>query len=94
MISLRRGMASKALLMSIVVSSVRCGFLELMPLEACCVRLVKRVFVECSALKPSCVGERGTCCVILFRICHSNILDAVQSSVIGLYVLGSCLVLV
>ena len=61
MISLRRGMASKALLMSIVVSSVRCaGLLELMPLEACCVRLVKRVFVEYSALKPCCEGERGT----------------------------------
>ena len=42
-----RGMASKALLMSIVISSVLCGgLLELMPSFTFCVRLVSNVVVE------------------------------------------------
>ena len=48
-VSLCRGMASKALLTSIVVKSVLCeGIFELMPSKTCCVRLVIKVFVECN----------------------------------------------
>ena len=43
-VSLWRGMASNALLMSIVVKSVLCaGLFELMPSKTCCVRLVSKV---------------------------------------------------
>ena len=50
-VSLCRGMASKALLMSIVVKSVLCaGLFELMPSKTCCVRLVSWLFVECTKL--------------------------------------------
>ena len=60
-VSLCRGMASKALLMSTVVKSVLCaGLFELMPSKMCCVRLVSKVFVECSARNPCCVCARGT----------------------------------
>ena len=35
--------------MSIIVKSVLCaGLFELMPSKRCCVRLVSRVFVECT----------------------------------------------
>ena len=55
-----RGMASNALLMSIVTRSVLSGGLgELMPSKTLCVRSVRRVFVECSGLKPCCEGARG-----------------------------------
>ena len=55
-----RGMASNALLMSSVTRSVLCaGLTELMPSKTFCVRSVRRVFVECSGLKPCCVGARG-----------------------------------
>ena len=86
MISLRRGMASKALLMSIVVRSVRCGGIaELKPSVVRCVRFVSKVLVECNARKPCCDWSRGMWGVILLRIRRSVILDVVQSSVMGLY---------
>ena len=78
-------MASNALLMSIVVKSVLCAALfELMPSKICCVKLVSKVFVECSGRNPCCVGVRGTSGCIMFRIRRSVILDDVQSSVMGL----------
>ena len=59
-VSLCRGMASKALLMSIVVKSVICaGIFELMPSKICCVRLVSKVFVECNGQTLCCVGCKG-----------------------------------
>ena len=86
MISLRRGMASKALLMSIVVRSVRCGGgPKLMPSTVRCVRFVSKVLVECNARKPCCDWARGMWGVILLRIRRSVILDGVQSSAMGLY---------
>ena len=85
MISLRRGMASKALLMSIVVRSVRCGGSELMPSVMRCVRFVSKVLVECNARKPCCDWARGMWGVILLRIRRSVILDGVQSRDMGLY---------
>ena len=70
--------------MSIVVKSVLCaGLFELMPSKTC-VKLVSRVFVECSGQNPCCVGARGTSGWIMFSIRRSVILDGVQSSVIRL----------
>ena len=47
LISSVRGIASKALLMSIVISNVRCGgLLELIPSFIFCVRFVSSVVVE------------------------------------------------
>ena len=84
-VSLCRGMASKALLMSIVVQSVlSAGIFELMPSKTCWVRLVSRVFVECSGRSPCWVGARGTSGWIMFSIRRSVISDGVQSSVMGL----------
>ena len=57
---------------------------ELMPSKTCCVRLISRVFVECSGRNPCCVGTRGTSGWIMFSIRPSVILDGVQSSVMGL----------
>ena len=86
MISLRRGMASKALLMSIVVRSVRCGGgSELMPYVMRCVRFVSKVLVECNARKPCCDWASGMWGVILLKIRRSVILDGVQSNDMGLY---------
>ena len=77
-VSLCRGMASKALVMSTVVKSVLCaGLFELMPSKTCYVRLVSKVFVECNGRSPCCVGERGTSGLIMFSIRLSVILDGV-----------------
>ena len=47
------GTVSKALLMSIVASSVRCaGLGAFSPSCMCCVSVVRSVVVECLALKP------------------------------------------
>ena len=79
-VSLCQGMASVALLMSIVVKSVLCaGLFELIPSKTC-VRLVSKVFVECNGRSPCCVGARGTSVWIMFSIRHSVILDGVQST--------------
>ena len=78
-------MALKALLISTVFKSVLCaGLFELMPSKTCCVRLVSKVFVECSGRNPCCVGARGTSGWIMFSIWRSVILDDVQSSDMGL----------
>ena len=83
--SLCWGMASNALLMSIVVKSVLCvSLFELMPSKTYCVRLVSKVFVECNGRNPCCVGARGTYGLIIFSIRRSVILDGVQNSVMGL----------
>ena len=79
------GNGIKASLMSTVVKSVLCaGLFELIPSKTCCVRLVSKVFVECSGRNPCCVGGRGTSGWIMFSIRCSAILDGVQSSVMGL----------
>ena len=84
-VSLYLGMASKALLMSTVVKSALCaGLFEVMRSKTCCVRLVRRVFLECDGRSPCCVGARGTSEWIMFSIRRSVILDGVQSSVMGL----------
>ena len=77
-------MASKVLLMSNVTRSVLCGGLsELMPSKILCVRFVRRVFVECSDLKPCCDSARGIYGVTRCRIRRSMILEGEQRSVIG-----------
>ena len=77
-------MASKALLMSNVTSIVLCaGLAELMPSITLCVRSVRRVFVECSGLKPCCVAANGVCGVVSWRIRRSATLEGVQSRVMG-----------
>ena len=54
------GTVSKALLMSIVARSIRCaGSGAFRPSCMCCVSAVRRIVVECLALKPCWVGERG-----------------------------------
>ena len=79
-------MASKALLMSIAISSVLlCGFLLLKPSVMSCVSLVSSVFVECCGLNPCCVGARGMLGDIRFSMSRSITLNGVLSSVIGLY---------
>ena len=79
------GIKGFTLLMSTVVKSVICaGLFELMPSKTCCVRLVCKVFVECSGRNPCCVGARGTSGWIIFSIMRSVILDRVQNSVLGL----------
>ena len=85
-----RGTVSKALLMSIVARSVRCaGFGELRPSCIVCVRVVRRVVVECRARNPCCVGERGMCGVMFVRISLSSILTGLGRRDIGLYEAGS-----
>ena len=39
-----------------------------------CVSVVRSVVVECRALKPCCVSDRGMCGVIVLRINLSRIL--------------------
>ena len=64
--------------MSSVISNVLCGSLdELMPSKTLCARSARRVFVECSGLKPCC------------RMRRSMTLEGVQRSVIGRYDAGS-----
>ena len=83
--SLCLGIASNALLMSIIVKSALCvGLFELIPSTTCSVRLACKVFVECSGRNPCCVGGRGTSGWPMFSIRRSVILDAVLSSVMGL----------
>ncbi len=79
-----RGMASKALLMSSVTKSVLCaGLAELMPSKTFCVRSARRVFVECSGLKPCCDVAKGMCGVVICSARRSVTLEGVQRSVIG-----------
>jgi hypothetical protein len=84
-VSSERGIESNALLMSTVVRSVRCaGRLQFTLSMVCCVRLVSSVLVECSGLKPCCVGESGMCGLTSGSMRRSAILEGVQRSVIGL----------
>ena len=67
-VSLWRGMALNALLMSIVAKSGLCaGLFELMPSKMCCVRLVSKVF--CSVVVETCVvweqGETLKCNLLM-----------------------------
>ena len=48
-------------------------------------RLVSRVDVECSDLKPCCAVEDGSRCFVLFRMSFSNVFAIVDMSEIGLY---------
>ena len=81
-----RGMASTALLMSIVARSVLyAGLGTFRPSCMYCVIVVRSVVVECRALKPSCVGDRGMCDVNVLRISLSRILIGFHKKEIGLY---------
>ena len=80
------GMASNALLMSIVKSMVlRCGRGSLNPSKVRWVRSVSRVVVEWCGLKPCWVGDSGICGVVIFKMSRSTTLEGVQRSVTGLY---------
>ena len=79
-------MASKALLMSIGMSSVLfCGALWLKPSSMSCFICVINLLVECFGLKLCWVGDRGMCVVISFSMSHSMTLKTMLSSVMGLY---------
>ena len=85
-----RGTVSKALLMSIVARSVLyAGLGTFRPSCMYCVIVVRSVVVECRALKPSCVGDRGMCDVNVLRISLSRILIGLDNREIGLYDEGS-----
>ena len=80
-----RGTVSKALLMSMAASSVRCAGLDwLRPASVVCVMFVRSDVVECWGLKPCWEGERGMCGVMLFKTSLSSILEGVQRSDTGL----------
>ena len=69
------GMVSKALLMSIVASNVRCaGLFVLRPSCIVCVMEVRSVVVECCGRKPCCEVERGMCGFMFVRTSLSSIL--------------------
>ena len=73
------GTVSNALLMSIVARSVWCaGFSAFRALCMCCVSVVRNNVVECLALKPCCVGERGMSGMMRFRMSPSRILRGLQ----------------
>ena len=79
-------MASKALLISIAISSVLlCGLLLLKPSVMSCVSFVSSVFVECCGLNPCWLGDSGMSGVIMLSMRRSMTLKAVLSSVMGLY---------
>ena len=77
-----RGMASNALLMSIVSRIVRlCGFLSFNPSCRVCERLVSKVVVEWCGRKSCCVGDSGKCGLVMLSMRRSIILEGVQISV-------------
>ena len=85
-----RGTASKALLISIEARSVMyTGFGTFRPLCMYWVSVVMSVVVECRALKPCCVGDKGMCAVVVFRISLSRTLIVLHNKQIGLYDEGS-----
>ena len=80
-----RGTVLKALLMSIVASSVLCAGLGIFrPSCMYCVSVVRSVAVECKALKPCCVGGSGMSGVVVLRISLSRILMGLHNNEIGL----------
>ena len=50
---------------------------------------MRSVLVECFALKPCWVGERGMCGFISLSISRSSIFDGLHKSDIGRYEVGS-----
>ena len=83
-------MVSKALLMSIAASIVRCaGLCRFRPSSVVCVMFVRSVVVECCGLKPCWASDRGMWCEMLLRTSLSSIFEGVQRSDIGLYEAGS-----
>ena len=84
--SIVRGTVSKALLMSILARrSVLCAGLGMFrPSCMYCVSVVRSVVVECRALKPFCVGDRGMCGTIVLRISLSRSLMGLHNKEIGL----------
>ena len=80
-----RGTVSKTLLISIVARSFLCAGLGIFrPSCMYCVSVVRSVVVECRALKPCCVGDRGICGVIVLRISLSINLVGLHNIEIGL----------
>ena len=68
------GTVPKALLMSIVARSVLYAGLETFrPSCVHCFSIDKSVVVECRAMKPYCVGDKGIWAVIELRISPSRI---------------------
>ena len=84
-VSMCLGVASKALLISIAISSVLlCGLLLLKPSVMSCVSLVSSVFVEYFVLNPCWDGASSMSGLIWFSISLSITLNGVLISVIGL----------
>ena len=83
-VSLFWGMASNALLISIIVKSVLVCLFELMPSKTYCVRFDSNVFVECRDPSTCCVRASGTPGCIMFSIRRSGILDGEYSIAMGL----------
>ena len=80
-----RGTVSKALPMSIEARSVLCAGLGIFrPSCMHCVSVVRSVMVECSALKPCCVGDKGMRGVIVLRISLSRTLMGLHNKEIRL----------
>ena len=85
-----RGTVSKALLMSIAVSSVRwAGLGWLRPSSMVWVRLDSRVDVECCGLKPCWASDNGMWWLMRFRTSLSSTFDGVHRRDMGLYEAGS-----
>ena len=85
-----RGTVSKALLISIMARSVLyANFGTFRPSCMYCVSVVRSAVVECRALKPCCVGDRGMCGVIVLRIGLSRTLMGLHNKEIGLHDEGS-----
>ena len=49
--------------------------------KTCCVRLVSKLFVECSGQNQCCVGGRETSSWIMFSIIHQSRLYLVHNNV-------------
>ena len=80
-----RGTVSKALLISIVAINVLCASLGILrPSCMCCVSIVRSVVVECRALNPCCVGDRGICGVVVLRLRLLRTLMGLHKEEIGL----------
>ena len=81
-----RGTVTKVLLISIVAKSVLyAGLGKFRPSCMYCVRVVMNVVVECRALKPCCVVDKGMCGVIVLRINLARIFIGLQNKEVDLY---------
>ena len=54
-----------------------------------CVIAVRSIAIECWSLKPSCVGDRGLCCVNELRIGLLRIMTGLHKNEIELFDVGS-----